>query len=142
MKKTVLEAFLSMKPREGDAENAAIINDPQLRAQVIVQIERGPSVALPSVDAPVVIAGALLADDMAELWMVTGAGFEKQLKTVLRQMKQLLVTAREALAHREIKLVVNPDRPGAEAFVQALGFTYEKRNAAHVYTLKPKGTKI
>jgi len=42
--KTALTAFLSMKPRQGDAESAAIIGTPELRAKVIMQIERGPMV--------------------------------------------------------------------------------------------------
>lgn len=139
MTKTALHAFLAMKPRAGDAESVEIMTNPELRARVIVQIERFPAVALPSAEHPVVVAGAVLNDEMAELWMVAGEGFERQLKIVLRQMKHLLNTAREALAPREIKLCVNPDRPGTERFVQALGFVYEKRKAAHVYTLQPKG---
>lgn len=135
-----LLAFLKMKPRAGDAENTAIMTDPELRAKVIVQIEQFPAVALPSLEAPVVICGAVLGDDMAELWMVTGEGFERQLKVVLRQMRSLLETAREAFAPRALKLCVNPDRPGAERFVRRLGFTYEKRTATHIYTLKQKGT--
>ncbi len=137
--KTALQAFLSMKPRAGDAENFEIMTNPELRAKVIIQIERFPAVALPSAEAPVVVCGAVLSDELAELWMVAGEGFDKRLRLILRQMKHLLKTAQEALAPREIKICVNPDRPGTERFARALGFAYEKRKAAHVYTLQPKG---
>lgn len=140
MTKTALTAFLSMKPREGDAESYEIMTNPELRARMIVQIERGPAVALPNAESPVVICGAALGDGLAELWMVAGEGFEKQVRPVLRQMKHLVKTACEALAPREIKLVVDPDRHGTERFVRALGFVYEKRMATHIYTLKQEGT--
>lgn len=139
MNKAVLQAFLNMKPREGDEDAAHIMTTPEMRAQLIMQIEQHPAVALPNSQNPVMIAGAVLSDDMAELWMVAGEGFDKRIPTLLKQCRQLIATAREALYPREIKLVVNPDRAGTERFAKALGFAYEKRNAIHVYTLKPKG---
>ena len=140
MTSPALLAFLKMQPREGDADSAEIITNPELRAKVIVQIERFPAVALPNAEEPVVVAGAVLSDDMAEMWMVAGAGFDKQLRPLVRQLRHLISTAREALAPRAIKICVNPDRPGTERFARALGFAYEKRTAAHVYTLNQKGT--
>jgi len=139
MSNAVVQAFLNMKPRAGDAESTAIMTSPELRAKLIVQIERFPAVALPNPESPVLIAGAALSDDMVELWMVAGDGFEKQLKPLLRQIRHLIATAQEAFAGRAIKLCINPDRPGTERFVRALGFVYEKRNAVHVYTLQQKG---
>jgi hypothetical protein len=139
MTSPVLLAFLNMKPREGDAESAEIIGNPEMRARLIVQIERFPAVALPSVEAPVMVGGAVLSDELAELWMVAGAGFDRELRGILRHLRQLIATAREALAPREIKICVNPDRPGTEKFARALGFTYEKRQALHVFTLNQKG---
>ena len=138
MTKSVLEAFLAMKPRASDGDAVEIMTNPELRAKVIVQIERFPAVALPSTEAPVLVAGAVMNDDMVELWMVPGEGFNQQLRPLLRQIRQLITTARAAFAPRDIKLCVDPDRPGTERFVQALGFAFEKRKAAHVYTLTPK----
>lgn len=140
MSDVVLQAFLKMKPRAGDADSFEIMTNPELRAKLIVQIERFPAVALPSVQNPVMICGAVLNDEMAELWMVAGEGFEKHLKLLLRQIRHLIGTAKEAFGGRAITLCINPDRPGTERFVRALGFVYEKRNAVHVYTLQQKGT--
>ncbi|MFO0390177.1 MAG: hypothetical protein ACK502_10755 [Alphaproteobacteria bacterium] len=138
MTKTVLEAFLSMQPRANDPEVVHLMTDPDMRAKIIMQILRWPAVALPDVENPVVVAGAAMDDEIVELWMVAGEGFDqrKNLKLVLKQLRQLIATAEEAFPTRKIKLQVNPDRPGAEKFVQRLGFIYEKRKAAHVYTLK------
>lgn len=142
MTSPVLLAFLKLKPREGDANSIEVLTNPELRARVIVQIEQYPAVALPDAENPVVVAGAVLNDEMAELWMVAGAGFEAQYRRVIRQLKCLIGAAQEALAPRKIILCVDPDRPGAERFVRALGFAYEKRKAAHVYTLKQKGKRL
>ena len=139
MSKAVLQAFLSMKPRENDVDAAHIMATPEMRAQLIVQIEQYPAVALPNAQNPVMIAGAVLSDDIAELWMVAGEGFDRHILTLLKQCRQLIATAREALAPRTLTLAVNPDRAGTERFARALGFAYEKRNAIHVYTLNSKG---
>lgn len=139
MSNTVLQAFLKMKPRAGDAQSIEIMTNPELRAKLIVQIERFPAVALPDTENPVLVAGAVLNDEMVELWMVAGEGFEKQLKPLLRQIRHLISTAQEAFGERAIKLCIDPDRPGTERFAQAVGFVYENRKAVHVYTLQQRG---
>lgn len=139
MTSPALIAFLKMKPRANDAESVAIMTTPELRAKVIVQIEKFPAVALPDAENPAAICGIVLADDMAEFWMVAGEGFDKNLRQLLRHMRYLLQCAQVTFAPRALKIFVNPDRPGTERFAQALGFVYEKRKAAHVYTFKPKG---
>lgn len=139
MSNTVLQAFLKMKPRAGDAQSIEIMTNPELRAKLIVQIERFPAVALPDTENPVLVAGMVLSDEIAELWMVAGDGFEKQIKNVLRRMRHLLDGLENDLGGRAIKLCVDPDRPGTERFAQAVGFVYETRKAVHVYTFQQKG---
>lgn len=130
MSQTVLQAFLNMKPRAGVAESVRIFTDPHTRANVIAQIEQWPCFALPAPHNAVAIGGIAVAGDTAEAWLITGDGFEKQLRVVLRQVKRLLADAVRVFGLRQLLVLVDPTRPGAVRFVQKLGFERFPRDAA------------
>jgi len=120
--KTVREALLALTPRPHDAEAVRILTDPQTQARVLRQIEAYPSFALPSPDHAVLVCGVAVADDIGEAWLVVGEGFEKQLRTVLRQMRVGLQDLWQVLRLRQLLILVDPQRTGAVKFIKRLGF--------------------
>lgn len=128
-----MKAFLNMEPRPNDEEAQRVMNTPELRLKVLQQIESGPSIALPNTDTPAMVCGALISDEFVEVWMIAGVGFEKHLRVLLRQQRQLLANFQQIFAPRQLKILVNPERASAAKYVQRLGFTYEKKKTIDVY---------
>lgn len=122
MNDAVLRAFYTMTPRERDRLS---YDDPVTRAYIEKQIMLFPAFALPDPDHAVCIVGAVPLRGVAEIWMVTGEGFERQAKTVLRQGRALCGSIYQALNLYRMAMYCDADYPAAGRWARALGFEFE-----------------
>lgn len=122
MNRAVIEAFMNMRPRQGDPESARILGDAELRAKVLYQIERWPAFALPSPAAPGLICGVAIEGDIGEVWMVAGEDFDASIRTILRQQRFLCRMALQVFQLKRIQMRVSLERAGAARWAGALGF--------------------
>ena len=118
----VLHAFRSMTPRPADEW---FFVNPAMRPWIEAQIMHFPSFALPDAESPVCIVGIVPTGSVAEVWMMTGAGFETQVKTVLRQGRSLCASMYQALGLHRMEMRCDQGRPETGRFVRSLGFEYE-----------------
>jgi hypothetical protein len=125
MTQGVLNALGKLQPRT-DADKQ-LLACPEKRAWLEAQIRNFPAIALPNFDAPVAICGIACAPGFGEAWMVTGVGFEKHLKTILRQHRQMLRMMVDVLALHRLHMLIDPERPGTARYAQAVGFEFEAR---------------
>lgn len=120
---TVLEALDRFVPRACDAD----MFEPGVIEQLRAQIAFYPSFAFPSVESPTVLCGFVHGHGVGEAWMVTGAGFERTARQVLRQQRDLCALMYRTLGLHRMHIMVDADRPDAIRWAQSLGFEYETR---------------
>ncbi|HCS23303.1 MAG TPA: hypothetical protein PLW48_10135 [Alphaproteobacteria bacterium] len=125
MSKANLQALAQLEPRTD--EDSFLLSDPDNRARLEYQIMNYPSFALPSIVQASVICGVAHAAGVGEVWMVTGKGFEKDFRTILRQQRAGLPMMMQVLKLHRLHMLVDPARHGVCRYAEAAGFDFEAR---------------
>lgn len=118
----IAEAFLSMTMRPCDAWAH---EDSAMRDHLLYQILQYPCFALPSLENMTCILGFVHNFGHCTSWMVTGEGFEKTARMVLRQQRGILSDMYRALPVRVMDAEVLACRPDAMRWAEAVGFEFE-----------------
>ena len=118
----VLKAFHEMTLRPVDADYK---EDPHLCAYIEQQIWNFPTFALPHIHDPVAICGLVHFRGIGEIWMVTGAGFERQAPVIVKQQRSLILSLISALNLHRLDMEIDARRADAKLYAEKLGFEYD-----------------
>lgn len=118
----IVDALGRMRIRPVDAW---MLDNRAYALRIVEQILNFPSFALPDLENPVAICGIVHAFGVGEIWMVTGEGFEEQVKTILPMHREMIRGMAQALNLHRVHMIVDPSHPGAARYGKALGFESE-----------------
>lgn len=116
------DALNNFIPREQDKwmfENTAYLQ--KLRIQLDSYY---PSFVMPDHENPAMICGCMHELGVGEVWMITGQDFDKHVKTIVSQLRQLSGTLYRCLNLRLLYIRVESAREDAKRFAEAMGFEY------------------
>lgn len=122
VKDRLVEIAMTMKLSVADQD---LHRDDRMMRSMVHQIRTFPAMALPSMDDPVILCGVAYNCGVGELWMLTSESFATRWRSILRQHKQACAMVYEALGLHRMHILVDPRRPEACAYAEALGFKFE-----------------
>lgn len=123
MTDVVLRAIDRIQPRT--EEDRALLENDALRERLVFHVKNFPAVALPCAENPSAICGVAHVAGVGETWMLTGIGFERDIRVIMRQHRTLLKMAVNVLDLRRLHMLVDPARHGAIRYAEKLGFRAE-----------------
>lgn len=122
MSELVLKALENFRPRE---PHRWVFEHPAYLAQLRQQIMLFPSYALPGSKRPTCIAGLVHEFGKGELWMMTGEGFERDVKIILPQARQLLAHLYTRLDLHRMSMRIACDNAAGRTWAKHTGFRFE-----------------
>lgn len=122
MSKRVLQALQNFKPR---APHLWVFENPAYLAQLRQQIMLFPSYALPDSKNATCIAGVVHDFGKGELWMMTGEGFERDVKKILPLARWLLADLYDSLRLHRMCMRIACDNAAGRTWAKHTGFRFE-----------------
>ena len=122
MSAEVLEALEIFKPR---ALCAWMLSDEVYRQRLQWQITAFPSYALPSSKRPTLLTGLVHEFGVGTIWMLTGVGFERDIRVNLPMVRVLLKHLYEELNLRRLQIFLESGRKDGAVWAKHTGFVRE-----------------
>ena len=122
MNEAVLKAFETFKPR---ARDAWMMDDAQYRERLERQIVLFPCYALPTSKAATCLSGLVHDMGVGELWMLTGEGFERDTRTILKLSRRLIAYLYGALKLRRLQMYIAVGDREGQIWAKHTGFRFE-----------------
>lgn len=122
MSAEVLEALQIFQPRDSCAW---MLSEQVYRQRLELQIKAFPSYALPSSKRPTLLTGLVHEFGVGTIWMLTGVGFERDIRVNLPMVRVLLPHLYKELNLRRLQIFLEPERKDGAVWAKHTGFIRE-----------------